>query len=495
MTGDAAAPAAGLVPCATTGRPCEEIDRRESFADLVDQAWSPAFPDAQLVDVAASLLPGIGCPVGELPEGPHWRIQVGPGVVGVGTKDYARAERTAEREIARRALDVDMAVAWFESEGEWPPEAAPSRKIEKWSRKSRARMVRRLCELDYTPLYVDADGRRHGRIPALSTLTYPGEWEVVAPDGPTVKAHLKAFRKRYERAWGEPLVGVWKQEFQRRGAPHIHLLHAPPHGRDRVTNLPFREWLSRAWAEIVDHPDPEQKARHLRAGTGVDFAEGLRAKDPKRVAVYFLKHNVAGDKEYQHDVPELWQEPGKGPGRFWGYWGLKPVVATVEVEPDDAVAAARVMRRWSRAQDRRQQVVRPRVAGGRAQSVYPEVIGLAGAQFLANQGRTRYRRTRRRVVLVSKGRGWVAVNDGPAFASDLARYLDQRHQDFDDPLIPPPTPPPPPAGAPRLGSEDAAMVRERDRPSWWVTTPGLAGYQRPPVTVVGRVGSTEADRE
>lgn len=427
MTAGVAAPAAGLVPSATTGRPREEVDRRESFADLVDQAWSPAFPDAQLVSVAAALLPGIGCPVGELGEGPHWRIQIGPGVVGVGTKDYARADRAAEREVQRRALDVDMAVAWFEAEGEWPPEPTPSRVIEEWSRKSRARMVRRLCELDYTPLYVDSDGCRHGRLPGLVTLTYPGDWLTVAPNGKTVKAHMKAFRKRYERAWGESLVAVWKMEFQRRGAPHIHLLMAPPHGRDQVTYLPFREWLSRAWAEIVDHPDPEEKARHLRAGTGVDFAEGLRAKDPKRVAVYFLKHNVAGDKEYQHNVPEQWQEPGEGPGRFWGYWTLKPVVATVEVEPEDAVAAARVMRRWSRAQDRIQPVTRPRVARGRAQSVYPEVIGLAGAQFLAAQAPTRYRRTRRRVVLVSRGRGWIAVNDGPAFASDLARYLDQRH--------------------------------------------------------------------
>src|SRR5207249_5060118 len=61
----------------------------------------------------------------------------------------------------------------------------------------------------------------------------------------------------------------------------------------------------------------------ILAGTGVDYAEAHKCSDPKRLAVYFGKHGQYRSKEYQHNVPEAWQAPGKGPGRFWGYWGLK----------------------------------------------------------------------------------------------------------------------------------------------------------------------------
>ena len=48
----------------------------------------------------------------------------------------------------------------------------------------------------------------------------------------------------------------------------------------------------------------------LSAGVAVDMREGTRMRDPKRVAVYFLKHSAPGDgsgsKEYQHRVPDLW---------------------------------------------------------------------------------------------------------------------------------------------------------------------------------------------
>ncbi|WP_234823995.1 hypothetical protein [Mycobacteroides abscessus] len=80
---------------------------------------------------------------------------------------------------------------------------------------------------------------------------------------------------------------------------------------------------------------------------------GLRACDPKRLAIYFTKHsspNTHGDKEYQHIVPEAWQEPGHGPGRFWGVFGLRKAIAAVEVCQDTYISARRIVRRWSRQQ-------------------------------------------------------------------------------------------------------------------------------------------------
>jgi hypothetical protein len=63
-----------------------------------------------------------------------------------------------------------------------------------------------------------------------------------------------------------------------------------PDTRQQI-ELDFRRWLSITWADIVAHPDPEQRRRHRIAGTGVDYAEGIRLTDPRRMAVYFAGRN------------------------------------------------------------------------------------------------------------------------------------------------------------------------------------------------------------
>jgi hypothetical protein len=40
--------------------------------------------------------------------------------------------------------------------------------------------------------------------------------------------------------------------------------------------------------------------------TGVDYAEGIKLTDPRRMAVYFAKYGTGGAKEYQHRVPSEW---------------------------------------------------------------------------------------------------------------------------------------------------------------------------------------------
>lgn len=366
---------------------------------LVDALWSPSFPGVDLVHQAADLLPGLRGAAGEhseISEGPHWQISIGPGLISVRSKDYARAERTHERQQQATRATVDQLARSLISNGGFPDDPEPSRVITGWSRKSRSRMVERLCTLDYAPLFPA------GRLPAMITLTYPGDWLTVAPSGKAAKRHLKAFTKRYDRAWNEPLTGVWKLEFQRRGAPHFHILMSPPHGYS-AAGTAFREWLSTTWAQIVGHPDSDQYERHLRAGTGIDWNDGLRSTDPKRVAVYFTKHGAFKAKEYQHCVPEAWQSPGQGPGRFWGYWHLDVCLSTVEVTAQDAVKASRTLRRWSQAQGTTRQVTKMRVEQA--------------------TGRIRYRNSRVRVSRLAHGRGFVSVNDGASFGSALARHL------------------------------------------------------------------------
>jgi hypothetical protein len=400
----------GLVICAITGRP-------ESPAEVVPALWQPRFPSSELLSVAAEALPAREPWDGA--EGPRPRLVISPGAVAVECPDLARRERTVERAENARRKSVDVRAAHLATHpadvqqcDDCPTDPEPSRRIMAWSRKSRANMVRALCELDYAPMFADPT-----RVPALITLTYSADWEVVAPSGAVCKAHVKALRKRWLRAWGTPLVGPWKLEFQRRGAPHFHLLTVPPHGRalsalDRWghpavgAGLTFHAWLSAVWADVTDCPQQsrENHRLHVLAGTGVDFAEGLRATDPKRTAVYFSKHGTFGAKEYQNRVPALWSEPGKGPGRFWGYWGLARRTVAVEVESADQIRAARVIRRWARAQGTTCEVRVPR--------------GVDAAT-----GRLSLRRVRRRVSRLPHGVGWVSVNDGAVFATQLARAL------------------------------------------------------------------------
>ncbi|GAA2812621.1 hypothetical protein GCM10010533_58640 [Mycolicibacterium pallens] len=278
-------------------------------------------------------------------------------------------------------------------------------------------MCRTFAELDYSPLV------ESGRVPAMVTLTYPGDWEAVAPDGASVKRHMALWRKRFHREYCEPARYIWKLEFQRRGAPHIHLWMAPPISPGR-SGRGFAQWLSETWAQVVDHPDPAQKARHRLAGTAIDVRNGLKACDPKRLAIYFTKHsspNLHGDKEYQHVVPELWRQPGRGPGRFWGVYGLEKANAVVEVAQDTYLAARRIVRRWSRSQ----------AVYGDSGNRFPTAVVPRTATRLVTRidrdtGVVANRRVRRRRTICNQGGlagGYALVNDGPAFAVQLARAI------------------------------------------------------------------------
>jgi len=414
--------AQGLVICAITGRtypsgpqnPSSDSVAVPSTPESAGSAYQPLFPSADLVGHAADMLPR--APRWDGREGPRWHITFAPGAISVGTTDRARQERTLERQQERDRKFVDMVVSQVLAdtpEGEdpvWPTPPPSRREVTGWSRKSRARMVRTLCELDYSPLF-----EGEVRPLAMITLTYPGDWLTVAPDGKAAKKHLQAFRRRYERAWGEPLTAVWKLEFQRRGAPHYHLLMRPPQGQAAIpgararadaqvgAGLEFRTWLSEVWADIVGHPDLEERRRHRLAGTGIDWNEGLKARDPRRVAVYFTKHGSFAAKEYQHCVPTPWQEPGQGPGRFWGYWHLEKSVYGAEVTVEDATAVARSLRRWSRAQ-------------GVTRELSVERVN-------TRTGEVRRRKVRRRAVRLQGNRGFVSVNDGAALGAQLARWI------------------------------------------------------------------------
>jgi hypothetical protein len=316
--------------------------------------------------------------------------------------------------------------------------------ITEWTAKSRRQMLRRFASLDYTPLFAS------GRAPAEIGLTYPDDWLTVAPDGAAVMRHFNILQRRFARAWGMPLACLWKEEFQRRGAPHLHLLAGQPDGlagqgrdagktqvklgiefsdsaapssaklmqtlrpRKRLAyadGLPFREWLMATWADIVNHPDPVQKARHRLRGAHINVRDALKATDPKRASVYFSKHaGVKGEKEYQNQVPEEWAVAGIGPGRFWGYTGLAPAVEPAVVGREDYDVAKRTMRRWSVA------------ARTWDQDALTVRYVKATRPVRVRRGK-RWRTVRRPVGRLGGRSGTLCVNDGPKMARYLAQVM------------------------------------------------------------------------
>jgi hypothetical protein len=128
-----------------------------------------------------------------------------------------------------------------------------------------------------------------------------------------------------------------------------------------------------------------------------------------------------GDKEYQNIVPKVWRQPGHGLGRFWGVHGLQQAIAVVEIAQDAYLADRRIIRRWSRSQASHGDCMRRFPT-----AVVPRISCVAVRRVDAQTGKVGHRRLRRRRLLCGHGGlagGYVLVNDGPAFASQLAAAL------------------------------------------------------------------------
>lgn len=379
-------------------------------APKIEQGDGLGFSDRERVDLAVALLPRaptvLPPPSPELPP-LGWWVACSPGTVALRTgrqrpTERLRVELPGVAELLARAnapaaaeLDGELRELRLDRNGEWelpcrrgedddaPRDGAARGVVRGWSPRSRARMARTFAEVEWAPLFAVPNTR-----PGVVTLTYPGDWVSVVPTAEACKRHVEMLRRRWVRRWGKgSWVGAWKLEFQRRGAPHVHaLLPVPADGS-------FVRWLSAVWFEIVGSDD----FRHLRAGTGVDLAEGARCSDPRRLAVYFGKHGSFRAKRYQDVPPVEWDSTG----RIWGVWGLRRAVAEVGVTQRQLIEARRLLRGVVRSQRR--------------------VVQVVGAD-----GRKSSRRYRLRSLEGGIGGGWVLVNDGPRVCADVARFLASR---------------------------------------------------------------------
>lgn len=190
--------------------------------------------------------------------------------------------------------------------------------VSSWSEQSRRRLFRSLIRTDF--------GLWPGDL-SFCTLTYPGDWRSCAPDGRTVKGHLQVLRKRLDRRFGA-WPAVWKLEFQRRGAPHFHLVLSGPHAQE------YREYLRPSWAEVVGSGD----GRHVLAGVQCDPVRSSAV-----VARYCAGYLGQRRKTLQELVPA-----GFNAGRWWGFWRFSPPVPErVTLARSEYHALRRLVRRLS----------------------------------------------------------------------------------------------------------------------------------------------------
>jgi hypothetical protein len=137
--------------------------------------------------------------------------------------------------------------------------------------------------------------------PLFVTLTYPDKWD---SDWKKWKRDIDVFGKRIKRRY---LMGflLWKMEFQKRGAPHFHgvAFNTCEKGSDGKEKVRIdKDWLSRAWYEVVGSGDE----KHLRAGTRVEVIRSF-----KQLMSYTSKY--LGKVETAPEGVEV--------GRVWGIVG------------------------------------------------------------------------------------------------------------------------------------------------------------------------------
>lgn len=140
---------------------------------------------------------------------------------------------------------------------------------------------------------------------SMITLTYPADFPT---SGRKVKAHLQGFLLWLRNQFGG-VEYLWFLEFQKRGAPHFHILLDKQPAHISSTWPRFQAAVATTWYEIVGSGD----RKHMLAGTRSE-----RLRTPEGGAHYAVKY---AQKMRQKTVPALFESVG----RFYGYSaGVKP---------------------------------------------------------------------------------------------------------------------------------------------------------------------------
>lgn len=447
---------------------------------------SYAFPERSAFERAVKSIPTT-LPRWAGEEGARFRLELSPGARRITSTDLAKKNRTENARIDAHLrknaemLEADIRAAKKSKRGE----------VKTMSLKSRSRMALRFATIDYSPLFLD------GLTPAMLTLTMPHDWETVAPSAGAFKKIVNRFRDHYRAAWGHTLTGIWKMEFQWRmechregchdpAAPHLHIIMSPPRGTafaplsyddllhlhecgdcehgahvtkrrkigssELMGSFEFREWARRAWADAVRHPDGFERYKHERVGASVDHKELENYTDPKRIGIYFAKHGLFADKEYQNVMPKLWRETPGG-ANFWGYWVVKPMIVSKDIHDELIMHIARHFRKLSDRNSYSRVVTSKWVKTWAEVEYVDPVTGELRTEWAveSQQPARRKRKVHRRVKRWRTLRGFEVVNDGLDGVPDVARLIAHHLEALSE----------------RVGYDVRLLSSFEDRPDWF----------------------------
>ena len=211
------------------------------------------------------------------------------------------------------------------------------RKCKGFSKASRRRLIYKMAQWSMSGLHV-----------YFVTLTYPG---VYADDWEIWKRDCDTFRKMLERSFPDLVGACWRFEFQKRGAPHFHLVLAFCKHQNRVHLIQI---VSRKWADIVrggyklsggdmEAYKPHYR-NHVKAGTKVQHIVHGR----KQLMAYVGKYI---GKVEENNMPEEW-------GRSWGFWNVNgeldfDPVEVLSLDHSETAVLRRLVRKWLRSNGKR----------------------------------------------------------------------------------------------------------------------------------------------
>lgn len=130
---------------------------------------------------------------------------------------------------------------------DWTPPDPPEKRgeVTEFSRKSRRRLIQKMMKVESSRL---CD-------PVFLTLTWHKEWKA---DHDEVQRQLNAFLQAVRRKW-EDYEYIWRLEFQKRGAPHIHMILWRPAGSKGLDANDVEKWASETWHRITEEPSAHHK--------------------------------------------------------------------------------------------------------------------------------------------------------------------------------------------------------------------------------------------
>jgi hypothetical protein len=126
---------------------------------------------------------------------------------------------------------------------------------------------------------------------------------------PRVLKHLaQKLYKRISRKYPRLSI-VWRLEFQKRGAPHLHCV---------CYNAPWidRTWLVASWSELIEEPGPIVDLRRVRGGRQlISYVSKYLAKVDDNTLLDIGTKNAVVFGRYSGMKESV--------GRIWGVWNAK----------------------------------------------------------------------------------------------------------------------------------------------------------------------------